>query len=444
MLERSSIFWGKWTTVFAGVSDPRNPKLIIYPLDSLLFTGVFLFVCRLGSRRGVKDKLRENGPSQGKFAVWFGIESIPHGDTLNYGYQRLQVEEVQEVICRSVATLIRKKVLYRFRLLGVYFLVAIDGTGVLTFRRRHCPHCLTKTLHNGETIYYHPVLEAKLVTSNGFAFSLMTEFIENKDLSADKQDCELKAFYRLTERLKKRFPRLPICLLLDGLYAGGPTFQICTDYDWKFLTVLREDDLPNLHRSFAVAIAQLPSQCKQVELSEVNAHKRSEQIRQTYRWAEDLLYTDSQDRIHRLSLIECQEAHLDTRGHAKSIHYKWVTNFSLTAYNVDRLANQGGRLRWKIENEGFNVQKTSELNLEHPYSQDPTARKVFYLLLQLACIFFQLIQHSNLLAQAFPNRLRTAKNLAFRLLEAWRNLNLSSEELLALSNYAGQIRLDTS
>jgi len=165
---------------------------------------------------------------------------------------------VQEVICRKVETLIRKKVLYRYRLLGMYSLVAIDGTGVLTFRERHCPDCLTKTLHNGQTLYYHPVLEAKLVTANGVAFSLMTEFIENTDLSVDKQDCELKAFYRLAERLKARFPRLPICLLLDGLYAGGPTFQVCTNNDWKYLIVLREDDLPNLHRSFAAVIPQCP------------------------------------------------------------------------------------------------------------------------------------------------------------------------------------------
>ena len=449
MLAQSSIFGGKaaktpWPALFAGVSDPRNPNLIIYPLVSLLFTGTFLFVCRLGSRRGVKDKLRDNGPSQAKFAAWFGVENIPQGDTLNYGYQRLKVDEVQEVVCRSVETLIRKKVLYRFRLLGVYFLVAIDGTGILTFRERHCPHCLTKTLHNGETIYYHPVLEAKLVTSNGFAFSLMTEFIENSDVSASKQDCELKAFYRLAKRLKLRFPRLPICLLLDGLYAGGPTFQLCADYDWKYLIVLGEDDLPNLQRSFAVAIALLPNQRKQVELHEVNTQHRTKYVQQVYHWAEDLLYTDGQDRTHRLGLIECQETRTNTQGQNTAVHYKWVTNFSLTAHNVDRLANQGGRLRWKIENEGFNVQKNSELNLEHPYSEDPTARKVFYLLLQLACTIFQLMQQGSLLLHPFTDGLRTAKNLAFRLLEAWRNLSLSPEEMLALSNGSYQIRFDTS
>ena len=55
------------------------------------------------------------------------------------------------------------------------------------------------------------------MTTTGFALSVMTEFIENPEEPPTKQDCELKAFYRLADRLKQRFPRLPICLLLDGL-----------------------------------------------------------------------------------------------------------------------------------------------------------------------------------------------------------------------------------
>jgi hypothetical protein len=41
----------------------------------------------------------------------------------------------------------------------------------------------------------------------------MTEFMENPEETPTTQDCELKAGYRLAERLKQRFPRLPICLL---------------------------------------------------------------------------------------------------------------------------------------------------------------------------------------------------------------------------------------
>lgn len=437
-------YWGSWLAIFAGVTEPRQRARITYSLHSLLFAGVLLFVCQLGSRRGLNDRLRSNGPAAAKFAAWFGAEQFPHGDTLNYAYRQLAVEEMQEVVCRSVETLIRKKVLARYRLLGLYYLVAIDGTGVLTFHTRHCPHCLTKTFPSGQTIYYHPVLEAKLVTANGFAFSLMTEFIENVDLTADKQDCELKAFYRLSERLKVRFPRLPICLLLDGLYAGGPTFQICHNYDWKYLIVLCEEDLPNLHRSFAAVLPHLPQQQKRVELAQVNSQQRTERVEQAYRWAEELSYTDSQKRVHSLNLIECRETRTDTRNQVTAVRYKWVTNFSLTLRNVDCLANQGGRLRWKIENEGFNVQKNSNLKLEHPYSQDPLARKVFYLLLQLAHLIFQLMHKGSLLRQTFPDGLRTARNLAFRLLEAWRNLSISVTEFLALAEGNFQIRLDTS
>jgi hypothetical protein len=52
---------------------------------------------------------------------------------------------------------------------------------------------------------------------------VLTEFLEHPEEPPTKQDCERKAFYRLTQR----FPRLPICLLLDGWYAGGPTFTRC-------------------------------------------------------------------------------------------------------------------------------------------------------------------------------------------------------------------------
>jgi len=40
---------------------------------------------------------------------------------------------------------------------GIYFIVAIDGTGTIRFRRRHCPHCLTRT-RNGKILYYPLIL----------------------------------------------------------------------------------------------------------------------------------------------------------------------------------------------------------------------------------------------------------------------------------------------
>lgn len=255
-------FFGSWDGIFGGVTDARKQYLITYPLESLLFTGVLMYLFRLGARRQINFELRDNENSEEKFEVLWGTEKVPHGDTLNYSFKKIIVAEMQEVLCLLIEKLIRKKVLDRWRLLG-YFLIAIDGTGELTFNERHCEHCLTKKLNNGATLYYHPVVEAKLVTSNGFAFSMMTEFIENpEDLAkGDKQDCETKAFRRLAKRLKKRYPRLLICLLrvphfdgvLDGLFADGPSMQICKDNHWKYFIVLKDNDLKNVHHSFKVA-----------------------------------------------------------------------------------------------------------------------------------------------------------------------------------------------
>lgn len=430
-------FFGSWGTIFQGVTDPRNPNMIIYPMVQLLCTGVLLFIFRLGARRQVQFQLRGNGASQAKMETWFEVAAVPHGDTLNYGFQRLQPEEMQEAVCRLVASLIRKKVLYRWRLFD-NFSVAIDGTGMLTFRERHCPYCLTRNLKSGETIYYHPILEAKLVLANGFAFSIMTEFIENRDPQASKQDCELKAFYRLAERLKQRFPRLPICLLLDGLYAGGPTFQLCEDYNWRYLVVLQDKDLPNVHRSYDTILPHVPENHKRMLLGS------QRDTVQDYRWVKNLSYEDSQNRSHNLNLIVCQETKPNRHGEYKTTTFKWLTNFIPTPNNVDTLANQGGRLRWKIENEGFNVQKNGGFNLEHPYSQDDIARQVFYFLLQIAHILFQLMEKGSLFRKAFPNGLGSHKNIAFRLLEAWRTLHLSPTAFLTLYGDHCQIRFDSS
>jgi len=339
-------FFGGFTRLFRDVNDPRHPAYITYPLPALMSTGVLMYLLRLGARRQVGNLLRKNGPSAIKYQVLFEVENCPHGDTLNYAYARSDVAEVQQVVTGMTETLIRRKVLYRHRLLEQYFLVVMDGTGMLSFSERHCPHCMTRTC-NGRTLYYHPVLEAKLVTPTGFVFSLMTEFVENPGENPTKQDCELKAFYRLTKRLKRRFPRLPLCLLLDGLFAGGPTFSICEKYHWKYLIVLQEDDLPSVNEEFK-ALSKLMPENHLVFRTGVQS-----EIQQDFNWVNKIAYVDSKQQEHSVSVLQCLETKPDSDKQLKTTRFKWITNFNVTTHKVVSLANQGGRLRWKIENEGF-------------------------------------------------------------------------------------------
>lgn len=428
-------FFGDFGALFQSVDDPRRPELILYPLAALAFAGVLMYLCHLGARRRIAHLFRENGPSAAKFQALFGTDTCPHGDTLNVAFRRLNPDQVQAVVTALVRTLIRKKVLDRYRLLGWYFVIAIDGTGRLTFPERHCPHCLTMT-HNGKTIYYHPVLEAKLVLPNGFAFSIRTEFIENPGENPSKQDCELKAFYRLAERLKAEFPRLPICLSLDSLFAGGPTLSLCEQYNWKFMIVHKEGDIPFIHQEFEALLPLTPEN----HLTFLTGPQSK--TRQEYRWINDISYTDSEKKKHTVGVLECVESKPDPKepGQTKTTRFRWITNFKLKDKPVIELANEGGRIRWKIENEGFNVQKNGGFDLEHAYTTDPVASKVFYLLLQIAHLLAQLIEKGSLFRRAFPGGVGSAKNIAFRLLEAWRNLRLSARRIQEMPDARLQIR----
>jgi hypothetical protein len=377
--------------------------------------------------------------SRQTFRTLFHVDGLPHGDTLNDAFKMLDPDRMQDVVCLPVKGLIRKKVLYPYRVLDKYFVVAIDGTGTVTYSARHCPHCLTQT-RNGKTTYYHKVLEAKLVTPDGFAFSLMSEFIENPGVNPKKQDCELKAFYRLAPRLKAAFPHLPILLSLDALYAGGPVFQICDDFNWKYMIVLTDDDLRSVNEEFH-ALAALEASNR---LSWRTGPKA--EINQDFRWVEDILYTDSEKREHTLQAIECVETKPDRRGEVARGTWRWITNMRVSRSTVVALANEGGRNRWKIENQGFKAQKRGGYELEHAYTADPNSAKIFYFILQIAHIVAQLMFKGSLLGRAGRKALGSARNLAKLLLEAWRNRSMGPDEMQAITTRRMQIRFcpDTS
>ncbi len=99
--------FGSLTQLFRSIDDPRHPAFTVYPLASVCFAGVLMFLCRLGSRRQINNLLRGNGPSGNKFQALFGVETCPHGDTANVLFSRLHPDEVQEVVCCTVESVIR-------------------------------------------------------------------------------------------------------------------------------------------------------------------------------------------------------------------------------------------------------------------------------------------------------------------------------------------------
>jgi len=157
------------------LSDNRERKQ--YEPQELCMAGIALFLLKEGSRNAMNND-REEIQFLKNYKKLFGL-NLPHMDSVEDYFRFLPDDELEKVKMKMISRLIRKKVLESAKFRG-HYVVAIDGTGVASFDKKHCDCCLTKTSKNGITTWFHNVLEAKLLTPSGLSLSIATEWISNK------------------------------------------------------------------------------------------------------------------------------------------------------------------------------------------------------------------------------------------------------------------------
>jgi hypothetical protein len=344
---------------------------------------LFMHIFRAGSRNGHNNGRREANFRKNIFR-YFGI-ALPHADSSDDVLRQLLPDELETLKAYLVSGLIEQKIFRKFRLFGKNYLIAVDATGIATFDKRHCEHCLMKTSKNGVITYFHYVLEAKLVTSSGFAISIASEFVENlAGRDFDKQDCEQKAFQRLAPRIKKFFPRLPICLLADGLYPNNTVFDICEKYGWHFIITLKDGSL----KTFQEEVGLLMGTSRKLSVCKADRYTRTTL---DYRYLNNIEYDG-----RNFSWVECRETIHSLKGSPPvETRFVYITNISQSNETVVQTANMG-RLRWKIENEGFNTQKNLGYELAHKFSRTSyTAMQNYYRLMQIAHMIVQLVERAR-------------------------------------------------
>ena len=376
-------------------------------MDAIMLGGLSLFLLKEGSRNRFNNH-RSDGYFSKHYNRLCGVK-LPHMDTVNDVLSVLPDIELEQLKMNLMSRMFEQKWLRDYRLLNRYYLVAVDATGVVSFDKPHCEHCLTRKSKNDKITYFHYVLEAKLITSDGHVFSLASEWIENPKREFDKQDCERKAFIRLSEKLKNQYPRLPICILADGLYPYEKAFNICEENGWKYIFVLQDSSLKTVQEELTLNRIRKPT----VEF--YNA-KKGWWITQNYRYQTGIEYHEK----YTLNWIQCietqnkikQKAEKASSLKSKTSRFEYVTNIELDKNNVRAIAS-AARLRWKIENEGFNTQKRKGYELEHKYCRKSyNGLKNYYTLLQIAHAINQLIEKGKLIASILKLRPReTLQNL---------------------------------
>lgn len=395
-----------------GVIDPRNPSYITYPKEVILYEVIYKNFCNICSMRDMEDKFNteESIANIGRLTGNEKLEELPCFSTISEFLCRVDSRELEKIRTQMIKGLIKKRSFENAKFLGKAWQIIIDGTKLFKFKKRHCEHCLTRTHNKGteneKTTYYHYVLEAKIVFGSGIVVSIASEFIENESSEISKQDCELNAFKRLATTLKKEFPRLPICISADSLYACGPVFEICKKNGWNYLIRFKEGAIPSIAEEFE-------------SLKGFDKNERTE-----YCYINDIVYNDK-----TVNVIEFKLSKTDNDGTIKKTTFTWITNLKITKTNAKKFI-EAGRARWKIENEGFNTQKNWRYGITHPNSQDYNAMKCHYILTQLSDIILQIYTASMDSKLRFVKR--TLKNISSDLLKCFTSLILTTEDILRI------------
>lgn len=380
---------------FEKIPDPRNPKKLKHKITVLILYGILCFVFQMASRREATQTMSR--------PVFFGtlkllfpeLESMPHSDTLHRLLEKIDVQEIEIALIELIRHFIRGKKFKKFLISNCYP-VAIDGT-------QKCARASDKWAEEwlerrfqtkeGEKIQrYVYVLEANLVFHNGLTLPLVTEFLSYAEGDPDdhKQDCELKAFHRLAKRIHGYFPRLPIMVLLDGLYPNGPLMQVCNDYNWQFMIVL-----PN---------KCLPYTWKVVEArQEVGLIKELKRIwkgrKQHFQWTNNIEHFYDGKKMVSFSFVSCKEEFEEVDEKTgdivkKEAFHAWISSHPLHDNNVHERCNLGARYRWGIEN-SIQTEKCGGYNYEHVFSYSWNAMKGYHYLMRLAHMMNAIALHTK-------------------------------------------------
>lgn len=352
---------------FNGLTDLRNQSYVKYQMKVIFIVRLMGLMCEMKSMQGMTRELNTEDAIR-NIAQICGLEldEIPHCDTINDVFEKVKVEEIEKIRKYMIIKLIRGKIIQKYKIRDKYYHVIVDGTGLATSKKKYNENCLVKnkTDKNGNEYqeYSTYVLEAKLVVGE-MVFSIGSEFVENVKEKETKQDCEIKAFKRLAAKIKREYPKLKILISGDALYASKPVLDICKGNGWKYIIRFKEGAIPSLYNEFETVVA-----------------KANESTIKDYEYVTKLDYQEEKVNVIKYT------------DNKKGTEFVYITDLSITNKNIEATINVG-RKRWKIENEGFNIQKNGTFDIGHLYSKNQIAIKVHYLMIQIAHILRQLLEN---------------------------------------------------
>jgi len=425
-------FFPKFNQWLRQIRDIRDQEEIEYQRETIVWTALVALITKRGARVKIGNEMRTETFCE-NIKLLSGqkdLESVPHGDTVEYFNVRARVKDFEKLLAKMIQWLIRQRVLERFRLLNKYYKISVDGVHIHSFDYEPHDKCQVRVDEHGNKRWFCYKVQASIVTAlGGFCLPIASEWIENEE-KYEKQDCEQKAFYRLVKKLRVMYPRLEMCLLLDGLFACQPAFDVMNEARMQYIVVFKEGSMSYIYpwvmdvkRQRAKDNVIVEMEEKEIEDRQRRSHeerlirvkpqnkKRTVTTETMYTWDTGIEFNEERSLFN---VMTCKEV---VDGNVRC-DYVWLASdgLNLNEDNVKQLA-KAGRCRWVIENEGNNIQKNGGYNLEHLYSRDEISMKIWCMIVDIAHIINQLIEKGSLIT---VNTYGSIRNIANRMYEHFR------------------------
>lgn len=390
------------TSMFSSLTDKRHKSYITYKIRTIIMTRLFALLCGITTMTDINSTFdTEHSITNFSKICNQELKEIPDWQTIQDVIEQLDYNEIDEIRKYMFTALLRSKMFDRFKYNGCIQLI-VDATGLTSRDYNLNGNCLTRT-RDGNTKYYKYVLEAKVCFGN-IVISIDSEWIENTELNNEnqKQDCEINAFKRMAKRIKKNYPKLRFIITGDALYASTPMINICKDNNWHYIFNLKKDRLKTIYEEF-----------------EDNINYENEVNKKNYFLSSNITFNGN--TLNAFRYVETKEK--------KITIFNYISDLKIDNYNISLIVSLG-RKRWKIENEGFNVQKNGTFNISHLCSHFENALKIHYLFIQIAHTIRQLLEYGSLLLKSM--RLSTKKEISkiiTNTLTSSNNTNLESLDL---------------
>ena len=148
-----------------------------------------------------------------------------------------------------------------------------------------------------------------------------------------KQDCETKAFKRLAGKIKEAYPRLPIILLADSLYASEPVMDTCRDNGWEFIIRYKTGSIPSITEEY-----------ENIPEKETSGH------------AEYVNEIDYNGKM--VNMLRFWEEKI-VNGEAVRTEFQWLTSIRITRKNAEKNKNISSEL---LESFGWQLTEREDIN----------------------------------------------------------------------------------